>query len=419
MIKTPSGAFICLPILCALGLAERSHGAGYKFAEIVDNASPAPVGTGFKIFGSTLSGHTVAFYGAYASQGASGAFTTTGGPLTSIGKSGDQAPIGTFLTDQFAINAASIGDGVTAFTGSYGTGVNRQGRGVFSGSGGPITTIAKTGDPAPIGTFSDFPGSPATSSGSVAFLGEYASGEGIFVGNGGALTTIAKKGDGSVIGALTSFSDPDISDGLVAFQARSATGAGIFTSSGGAVTPLITTAHVTPFGMFTNISSPLVSGNTVAFVGSHPGGRGIFATDGVTLETIVKSGDPAPAGTFGSVFLPSFSHGKVAFVAEDAFGRGIFLASGDSAPAIIRVGDPLFGSTVSQLFHLSLDAAGSGNIAFTYRLATGLLGIALASPVPEPGAMGLAMLACTAAGLSRISHRRPVDLKSRPSSFSL
>ncbi len=399
---------VCIVILCALGLAELSHAAAYKLARIVDNGSPAPVGTGFKIFGATLSGPTVAFYAAYGGQGASGAFTTTGGPLTTIAKSGDQAPIGTFLSDQFAINAASIGDGVTAFTGSYGTGINRQGRGVFSGSGGATTTIAKTGDPAPVGMFSDFPGSPATSSGFVAFLGEYTSGEGIFVGNGGALTTIAKKGDGSVIGALTSFSDPMISGGLIAFQARSATGAGIFTSSGGVVTPLITTATATPFGMFTNVSSPLVSGDTVAFVGSYLGGNGIFATDGLTLQTIAKSGDPAPEGTFGSIFQPSFSHGKVAFVAEDALGRGIFLKSGGSTAAVIRVGNPLFGSTVSQIFFgLTLDATGSGNIAFTYRLANGRLGIALASPIPEPGAACLTMLACASAALLR----RPVAVR--------
>src|SRR3954462_5926654 len=62
------------------------------------------------------------------------------------------------------------------------------GSGIFFGSGGPVTTVAKTGDAAPSGTFTTLD-SPSKST-EIAFRGFYSGGNGIFRGAGGPLTTI-------------------------------------------------------------------------------------------------------------------------------------------------------------------------------------------------------------------------------------
>jgi hypothetical protein len=95
---------------------------------------------------------------------------------------------------------------------------------VYVGSGGPLTTIVKNGDPAPNGTFLSF-GDPTISGNTIAFAAEYTGGlRGIFTGNGGALTTIAKEGDPAPVGTFhfpsgLSITPPSIAGDTVAFNA--------------------------------------------------------------------------------------------------------------------------------------------------------------------------------------------------------
>jgi hypothetical protein len=83
--------------------------------------------------------------------------------------------------------------------------------------------------------------------------------------------------------------------------------------------------------------------------------------------------------------------------------QGIFISSDGLTSPVLRTGDLLFGQVVIGVFvnpH-SLDPAGNGNIAFTYQLANGVTGVALATPVPEPSALALA-----ATALALIIRRR-------------
>ena len=86
---------------------------------------------------------------------------------------------------------------------------------------------------------------------------------GVFTGSGGPLVTIAKSGDVEPGGGrLGEPSDPAISDGTVAFS----TGAGIYTGSGGPLTPIAKFGDTLPDGqLVTILSPPAISGKTVAF----------------------------------------------------------------------------------------------------------------------------------------------------------
>jgi len=80
-------------------------------------------------------------------------------------------------------------------------------------------------DPAPTATFFQFGNYPAISGGRVAFEADFTIGgsqHGIFSGTGGALTTIAKTGDTAPSGTFTTFGSfgPSISDTTVAFEAN-------------------------------------------------------------------------------------------------------------------------------------------------------------------------------------------------------
>jgi hypothetical protein len=134
------------------------------------------------------------------------------------------APNGLF-SPNFSLPA--ISGGTVAFTGSYHETNGSISTGIFAGtgSGGSPTTIAKKGDAAPANTFTSFGArGPAISGGTTVFYGEYDEGQstrsGIFTGNGGPKTTIAKFGDAATSGTtFSSFSDPAISVGTVAFRA--------------------------------------------------------------------------------------------------------------------------------------------------------------------------------------------------------
>jgi hypothetical protein len=362
-------------------------GAGYSFAKMADGLTP--VGIKFLDFG--MSNGTVAFAGPYNAQSVSGVFITTGGPPTAWAKSGDAAPIGTFDSSEFAIQRAAISNGAVAFKGLYGSRT-----GVFSTSGGPLTTIAKFGDPAPAGTFTGFPDFPDASSGNVAFRGVYTGGEGIFLGAGGGLTTIVKKGDTSPIGTLTSIETPAISGNNVVFSGTAAAASGIFIGDGGALATIVKSGDPAPNGVFTSFRTTSVDGDEVAFLADYTSGRGIFKSTGGVLTTIAKVGDATPFGTLTSLLIEGtpISAGKVAFRGFYSGGNALFIGDGGPLVPLIKDGDSLFGSTVDilTLSRGSFDDDGSGRLAFLYLLANGARGIATATPIPEPSTLMLMLL---------------------------
>jgi hypothetical protein len=151
----------------------------------------------------------------------------------------------------------TISGDTAAFRANYGT---SAGVGIFKGNGGALTTIAKTGDPAPVGTLSLL-FNPSIGGGSVAFLGNYGAQHALFVGDGGALTAVIKRtcclGARSVSRSISFGLDPT-EWGLafsicgmvtrVALAVRSGPPIGITTTTARSTQPItIWARHVGPF----------------------------------------------------------------------------------------------------------------------------------------------------------------------------
>jgi len=326
-----------------------------------------------------------------------GIFTGSGGPITTLYDESGPFNDLFFLTQT---GTPSLNDnGTVAFV----AGLDVGGEGIFTGSGRPPTTIVDTSGP-----FANVSDPSLNNSGTVAFRGQLdAGGQGIFTGAGGAITTIA---DSS--GPFTTFVvAPDINDsGTVAFVASlDVGGQGIFTGSGGAITTIADRRgpfdfFIPPVGTFFFIS--LNNSDTVAFWAHlDRGGQGIFTGSGGPITTIADS-----SGPFQSFSKPVINDsGTLAFAASlDAGAVGLFIGPDPLTDEVIRLGDPLFGSTLRGLELFDEGLNNSGQIAFRYFLDDGRIGIAradpLVTPVPEPGTLGL-----LAAGLlgAVLSGRRP------------
>ncbi len=142
-----------------------------------------------------------------------------------------------------------------------------------------FTRIVGAGDAAPpSGTFSSIDANYALSGATVAFRGVYGSQEGIFAGAGGPLTTIAKTGDLTPSGeTFTGVLDPAISGSTVAFLGTFTGGSGIFIGDGGVLSAVAKTGDATPDGnLFSGFSVPAIAFNMLAFQGDYPGGGGIY-----------------------------------------------------------------------------------------------------------------------------------------------
>jgi hypothetical protein len=386
--------------------------ADYTFINVADTTKSAPSGT-FDSFALnvSISGTTVAFQGSYS--GGEGVFVGDGATLTTIAKTGDAAPVGMFR----GFTGPAIDGETVAFSAGY-----NGGSGVFKTSGATLTTIARTGDVVPstglsFGSFYDINFSPpAISGGEVAFVGYYGTipdegpfrvyDTGVFRGNGGALTAIAKTGDpapGGTFGGEGFRPVVSMSGNTAAFFGGYTDGTGaIFTGSGGKINRIAFQGQVTPAGVIGAFyDPPSISGASVAFhaniVNPPPLFDAILVGNGGPLTSVVKTGDAAPAiGTISQAVLPSFDGNTVAFVGihdtpNAPSDYGIFVRSGDGPiEKVIATGESFFGSTLADLYlgPQSLDLSGSGNLAFRYELADGREGVALAcigcEPLPTP-----------------------------------
>jgi len=387
---------MCVWLTVLFPLGTNAWSAGYTFTKIADTTTVGPNGTFSNFDSPAISGNTVAFVGGY--PGGHGIFTSSGGAFTTIVKRGDPGPAGPYAI----VSDPAISGDTVAFFGAFGDVL--QTVGIFMGSGGPITTIALRGDPAATNTFSPF-GPPAISGNTVAFRGGYASSSGpasgIFTGSGGALTTIIQSGNPAPSGAFFNFGEPSISGDTVAFDAAYDS-RGIFTVTGGTVTKIVELDDPAPVGTFSFVSSPSISGDNIAFSGGDQGGDIVFRSkiDGTSIVPTANVSDVPPGYLFMVRTPPKISGDEVAFLGsysnEDGTLRGESLFVGDGGPleTVIATGDALFGSPVTSLFvgfpgpgnelgSIGFDPDGSGKLAFRYELADGRVGIALASIVPE------------------------------------
>jgi hypothetical protein len=387
---------IAIVATCGLMTSGAAQAVTYSFTRIADTTTAGPSGMLDEnaLGDASASGSLAAFHSCYGGGSGCGIFRGDGNALTAIVKDGDAAPTGTFTSDftfpppfgplPFARSPAISGTNV-AFYADYVfnevSGVFEQ-AGIFRGAGSGLTTIVKTGDAAPVGSFSTF--SDASISGAtVAFRGGYGVSQGVFLGNGGPLTTIAKSGDVvPSVGAITGVGAPALSGATAAFAGNYSGGQGIFTGSGGALTVVAKTGDAAPVGTFdaTGFSDPTISGSMAAFRATYNSnaGSGIFKGGGVALTTVVKVGDPAPIGTFSFLSTPSIGLDSVAFVGNYGSQHAIFVGDGGPLTTVIRKGDVLFGSTINSIVFDKFGFDPSGNLAFTYTLVNGRTGVALA-----------------------------------------
>jgi hypothetical protein len=321
---------------------------------------------------------------------------------------------------------SSINDnGTVAFLGNLKAG----GAGISRGNGGPLTTIADTA--GPLGAL----GRPTINSlGHIAFLGVAdAGGNTAYRSDGLSLTPIATgaigtpvvddtdtvafitgaglfKGNGigsptQIYGAFEGFTgfgsnEIDFKAGLVAFFANRTGGSfGIF--KGGSFSP-VTIADSSTFSGF---GSPAINSNgKVAFVTVRPGApKTIYSGSGGGF-IIFDVDTTGPFSDF-AVELGINNSDTIVFLGLlDAGGGGIFTGPNPATNKILVTGDTLFGSIITELGLSTSAINSSGQVPFSYTLANGISGVAVATPVPEPSLI-LSTVLAGAALFTRRSKR--------------
>jgi hypothetical protein len=374
---------------CAVLTCAAASGAPYHFTNVADTTTATPAGTFTGFRHASISGSTVAFEGTFGAG--HGIFTGSGGAVAAVVKDGDTGPQGTF---SLVIDPIISGESV-AFAGFYGS----PGSGYYVSSAGAVTTIVKTGDLfPPLDLISVLPAF-AFDGDTVAFLGLHSLGRGVFRGDGGPLMTISNNG---VAGFHVA-----ISGGTVVYTERVGdlppTGR-IMAGSGGPLATIVEPGDAAPSGTFSTVFRPTIDDGVIAFAGIDDDGEGIFTIDDMsTVATIVRLGDSAPVGTFSAIESHANSGSEFAFFGEYAGGmeHGLFVSTGGGPLPVIQTGDSLFGSTVVGLdwTRFGFDVGGTGNLAFSYLLANGRSGVAMAVPVPEP--TGLLVFVVLAGALAR------------------
>jgi hypothetical protein len=376
--------------------------AAYTFTNITDSTMRPSSGS-FSLARAVIDGNTVAVK--LPSEVFKYDLQTS--VLTTIAKVGDPAPIGVFPSGFATFGQLDVSNGAVTFAGSYTTSpINFA---VFAGSGGSLTTIAKEGDVTPLGTITSIPTPspttpfPAISGGAVAFSARTSANfiRALYRHDAGGVTVIAK--DGDAVGSITidlPLSAPAVAlqGDRVAFLANyNGLNDVIVVSDGGPLTAVAKSTDLdssgAELGSFRNVA---LSGNFVAFDSVVGVSSAIYVGNGGPLTTIAKTADASPAGTFISVTLGGFANNgsDVLFQASlSSSGSGLFLNSSGVNSLVLKTGDMLFGLRVIDLSRSakSLDPGGSGKIVFRYTLANGVSGIALATPVPEPAALTLAI----------------------------
>lgn len=386
--------FTLLPAL-SVGLAASS--SAFNFTNVIDTTMTAPGGGAFSSFGSIVgigNGYVTGSMNYSGSTGVgSGIYRHNGvGNYTTIAKVGDAAPSGTF--SGFSQPGMSANGNSVYFRGTYGSS-----EGLFSSTGGVITTHLTTGSPAPIGTFTTI-GNPRGDAGKMSFNGTFNGGNstGIFTVVGTTATALNVTGDAGPGGAFSGFGTPASSGGNTAYQGSTATSRANYIHNGTTRTTVMTLGDsVTGFGIATDIQQPAISGSTLAFqvLGAGNTGAIVKGTAG-NLTVLAKTGQAAPVGLFtGFSSRVSIANDDVVFLGNYTGGSGVFLSDNGVLKTVIKTGDSLFGSTVTTLLVSTESIDDLTNVAFSYTLANGVSGVAFANEaVPEPGTVfGIVALA--------------------------
>ena len=272
--------------------------------------SSGPVFSGLN--GASLNDAGTVAFSAGFDTGGSGVFTGNGGPTTTI---------------------ATTSEGFTVFgipmmnnTGRVAFGAGLGGNsGLFLRGNGPAATVALESGPI----FSSLSGYAINSSGTVAFHAALESGAiGVFTGNGGPITTIGIAQTPGGIG-------PSINDsGMVAFSvdpigADLSVAAQILIGNGGPIVTYVSNAG--PFSAF-GIYPIINNFGLVAFLGGldSTGQAGIFTGPDATTDKVILTGETLFGSTLTSLASSGVEHpgiidlndsGQIAFHYQLADGR--------------------------------------------------------------------------------------------------
>jgi hypothetical protein len=166
-------------------LAPAAHAQpAYIFTNVIDSTMDASINgrENLAIDGATIAVHNV-----------SEIFKVEGGVRTTIVKVGDPVPNSTILDLGFDLEDFDLSGGTVAFAARYGP----THHGIFTGSGGPLTTIARDGDMTADGALElTFSPPPAISGDTVAYsaiIQFY--GNAVLTSSGGTQMPLVKAGD--------------------------------------------------------------------------------------------------------------------------------------------------------------------------------------------------------------------------------
>jgi hypothetical protein len=390
---------------------------------------------GRTVFSSTLTG---TLNGALDNQGL---FVSGDNTSMDVVRKGDSAPDGSGEFSSFLGNPVINNSEQVAFRALL---VNTpDSEGLFLGSAGSVTKIARKNDSAPDhnGKFSTFSNVAISNQPSVAFRGTLTAtsggnvdNSGIYRSSSGGLSQIARKGQAAPGGTntFTGFDDsPAVNrHGEVAFTATlSGNSAGVFLGTGTTLFDLARKFQSAPDGNGTySVFAPgmaLSNSGKVAFVATLTGtaagandDQGLYLATTTSVLQVAREGQAAPDGNgvFNAFNRPYLNHaGKVAFLASLRSTTG-----GSADNLAICLYDPIHGlmlvtrtgasmdfSTITALQFgngvPTSDDAGSplndaGETAMHFTLQDGRTGIAISeSPSPNWTDLGYAKIGTHAA----------------------
>ena len=306
---------------------------------------------------------TAVFRGALLAPRRSGIFTGSGGAVTTVV---DDTP--SSLYQEFGARPWINNRGDIAFHATF----RNHGAGIFLAHSGSVTTLVDTWSSTSFFYNVTLDEPSLNNSGAVAFhaANENTHLSAIFRVHNGSVTTIADWGDWPPPGLASS--------GEVAFA-----GPGIYRGSGGDV---ITVAECSNGG-FSYLYAPSISDSgRVIFCGWSGDAppfdqvHGIYDGPDLVANRVVDTS--GPFRSFEQPFINGV--GQIAFAGMlDAGGKGLFTGTDPVADRVILTGDELFGATLTD-FSFYRGFNNNGQVAFVYQLSDGRTGIAIATPVAPP-----------------------------------
>ena len=382
MSATAARLVLCVGVAgFCFSLSETAKAEGpYKFVRIADTKDAF---SGFGATSARINNRGTVVFRADLAAGGRGLFTGDGTTLTTIATSGEEFA-------DFDTEPDLNDQGRVFFWSRLAAGGER----LVIGDGTTLNTIADTGPNSPFNGFSTIGGVAINNQGTVVFAAKAKDGgERLLTSDGKKFTELT-----TTVGTrFTGFLDangPDINDAGVVVTTPQIEGGGeqVVVFRDGQVTSIADTTG--SYATFAQAS--INNAGAIAFAATlRSGGQQLLIAAGGELKTIADS--TGALTSFGGVPPGINNKGKVAFrptLSPEAIGadrlqalggeqrtlRGVFTGPDLAADKVIQVGDKLFGSIVTAVnFNRGINDA--GQIGFYAELADGTKGIYRADPV--------------------------------------